>query len=338
MNRRRFLYCLPSLTAAILPVPSRSSLVPDQNSCIEKYGRDARFHSDGRLHVGIVGIGGPGVFYLDRVAQSFNYPCKRIAIAQNMPYLRLSCAEHSVLIANLGTHPFSVIEDQPILRARRADIANLVSGLDIAFILTNLYAPSDQRLSSVVAEELREANVFTVAIKPTGREIEGYRSLKSLVDVGFEVPMDVIKHEVYLSRRRSSGELFCVAIAQICRTVTFSFAKSGSPGIVARELRSVLRGDDPSVMSYRNGDGVEGLLAAFDAACTSPHLGTNGVRASRGFMASIEALPGILKDEDIDIMRDRMGRIAMKGARLHLNTYENESLRFDYRVTILACG
>jgi hypothetical protein len=89
------------------------------------------------------------------------------------------------LIANLGTHPFSVIEDQPILRARRADIANLVSGLDIAFILTNLYAPSDQRLSSVVAEELREANVFTVAIKPTGREIEGYRSLKSLVDVGF---------------------------------------------------------------------------------------------------------------------------------------------------------
>jgi cell division GTPase FtsZ len=214
----------------------------------------------------------------------------------------------------------------------------MVSGLDVAFILTNLYGPSDQGLSSVVAEALREAGVFTVAITPTGREIEGYGSLKSLVDVGFEVPKDVIKHEVYLPRRHSRGELFCAATAQICRTVTFSLSKSGSPGIDATELRSVLRGSGPSMMSYRNGDGVEGLVPAFDAACTSPHLGPNGVRASRGLMVSIEARPGILNDEDIDAIRDRMRRIAMKGARLHLNTFEDESLRSDYRVMILSRG
>jgi hypothetical protein len=92
------------------------------------------------------------------------------------------------------------------------------------------------------------------------------------------------------------------------------------------------------MMSYRNGDGVEGLLASFDAACTSPHLGPNGVRASRGFMVSIEARPGILNDEDTDAIRDRMRRIAMKGARLHLNTFEDEGLRSDYRVMILARG
>jgi cell division GTPase FtsZ len=338
VNRRRFLYFLSSLTAASLSVPSVSSMVPDPKSCTEKSGRDARSQSDGRLNVGIVGVGGPGVFYLDRVAQSFNYPCKQIAIAQHMPYLRFSCAERAVLIANLGAHPSTVIEDQLILRDRMSDIANLVSGLDIAFILTNLYAPSDQGISAVVAEALREADVFTVAIKPTGREIEGYRSLKSLVDVGFEMPMDVIKHEIYLPRRRSRGELFCAAIAQICRIVTLSLAKSGSPGIDATELRSVLGGDDSSVMTYRNGDGVEGLLAAFDAACTSPHLGPNGVRASRGLVVSIEARPGILNDEDTDAIRDRMGRIAMKGAGLHLNTFENESLRSDYRVTFLARG
>jgi cell division GTPase FtsZ len=91
-------------------------------------------------------------------------------------------------------------------------------------------------------------------------------------------------------------------------------------------------------MSYRIGDGVEGLLAAFDAACTSPHLGPSGIRASRGFMVSIDARPGILKDEDTGTIRDRMERIAMKGARLHLNTFEDESLRSDYRVTILARG
>lgn len=338
MNRRRFLYCLSSFPAASLAVPRVFSREPNQRSVSEQPGRDARFHSDGRLHVGIVGVGGPGVFYLDRVVRSFNYPCKHIAIAGNMPYLRFSRAENAVLIANHGSYPSTIREAQLIARDRRSEFANLVSGLDIAFILTNLYAPSDQGLSAVVAEALREADVFTVAIKPTGREIEGYRSLESLVDVGFEVPKDVIEHEAYLPRRHNRGELFCAAIAQICRTVTFSFAKSGSPGIDATELRSVLRGDDSAAMSYRNGDGVEGLLAAFDAACTSSHLGPNGVRASRGLMVSIEARRGILNDEDTDAIRDRMGRISMKGARLHLNTFEDEGLRSDYRVTILARG
>jgi hypothetical protein len=46
--------------------------------------------------------------------------------------------------------------------------------------------------------------------------------------------------------------------------------------------------------------------------------------------------PGILKDKDTNAIRDRMGRITMKGAKLHLNTFEDESLRSDYRVTILA--
>jgi hypothetical protein len=201
-----------------------------------------------------------------------------------------------------------------------------------------LYTGSEKGLSTVVTEALREAGVFTVAIKPTGWKIERYGSLNSLADVWFEVPLGVVKHEVCPPRTPIRGELFCAAIAQICRVVTFSLSNLGSPGIDAKELRSVLKGGTSSRMSYRIGDGVEGLLAAFDAACTSPHLGPSGIRASRGFMVSIDARPGILKDEDTGTIRDRMERIAMKGARLHLNTFEDESLRSDYRVTILARG
>ena len=278
------------------------------------------------------------MFYLDRVAQSFNHACKRIAIAQSVPTLRFSSAEDALLIAKNHSYPSTISEAQLPAQDRRSDIANLVSGLDVAFILTNLYGLPDQGLSSVVAKALREADVFTVAIKPTGWKIERYGWLNSLADVWLEVPLGVIKHEDYLPRRDSRGELFCAAIAHICRIVTFSLSTPGSPVIDAKELRAVLKGDTSSRMSYRNGDGLEGLLAAFDAACTSPHLGPNGVTASRGLMVSIEARSGILKDEDTDAIRDRMGRIAMQGARLHLNTLEDEGLRSDYRVTILARG
>jgi len=140
VNRRMFLYCLSCLPAASMASPG-VLLEPNQKSCTRKI---AQSPSDGPLHVGIVGIGGPGVFYLDRVSQSLNYPCKQIAIAGNIAFLRLSRAENAVLIANHGSHPPTVREAQLMARDRKCDISNLASGLDIAFILTNLYGPADQ--------------------------------------------------------------------------------------------------------------------------------------------------------------------------------------------------
>ena len=116
MNRRRFLYCLSSLPAASLAVPGVSSWEPNQKSFTEQPGRDAQSHSDGQLHVGIMGVGGPGVFYLDRVVRSFNYPCRHIAIAGNMSYLRFSRAENAVLIANHGSQSFFHPQRLPHLR------------------------------------------------------------------------------------------------------------------------------------------------------------------------------------------------------------------------------
>ena len=227
MNRRRFLNFLSSLPAASLAGQGVSSWEPNQKSLTEKCGADSRFGSDRRLHGGIVGVGGPGVFYLDRVAQSFNHSCKRIAIAQNVHSLRFSSAEDALLISKNRSYPPTIKEAQLPAQDRRSDIANLVSGLDAAFILTNLYGLPDQGLSSVVAKALREADVFTVAIKPTGWKIERDGSLNSLADVWFEVPLGVIKHEVYLPRRHSRGELFCAAIAQICRVVLGDHLKTG---------------------------------------------------------------------------------------------------------------
>jgi hypothetical protein len=113
VNRRRFLYFLTSLTAGSLSIANVTSPVPDKKSRIERHGTDARFHSDGRLRVGIVGVGGPGGFYLNRVAESFNYPCKRIAIARNMSYPRFSCAEDALLVANNGSYPSMIGEARP---------------------------------------------------------------------------------------------------------------------------------------------------------------------------------------------------------------------------------
>jgi hypothetical protein len=55
-------------------------------------------------------------------------------------------------------------------------------------------------------------------------------------------------------------------------------------------------------------------------------------------MVSVETRPGVLKEMDTQIVRSRMREIAGNGAKILVSALENESLRSDYRVTILARG
>jgi cell division GTPase FtsZ len=281
---------------------------------------------------------GVGLYHLDRVAQNLNFPCKTIAIATNMARLRWSHAEDALLISDHGFKPATIRDAQLMARDRKSDISRLVSGLDVAFILTGLQGITGKGVTSVVAEALGELGVFTIAITPGLRYVESDRSLQRLVDVAFEVPYEVLMDEARTTRRCCWTELIPAAVAQICRVITFSLAKSGSIGIDADELKSLLSGDTASVVGYGNGDGAMGCLAAFDAACRSPLLGPDRVRVSRGLIVSVETRPSILNDKDIQLAMDKIGGIAQNGARLHFSAFENACLESDYRVTILSRG
>jgi cell division GTPase FtsZ len=295
-----------------------------------------QFSSDRQLRVGLVGVVGVGVYHLDRVANNLNYPCKTIAIETNMARLHWCSAEHALLIGDHGFKPATIRDAQLMARDRKSDIARLVSGLDVAFILTGLNGTTGKGVTSVVAEALGELGVFTIAITPGSRGGEAVRSLQRLVDVVFEVPYDVLIDEARATRRSVWKELVPAAVAQICRVVTFSLAKSGPIGIDADKLRSVLRGDSASVVGYGNSDGVEGCLAAFEVASKCPQLGSGRVGASRGVLVFIEAKPGILQDKDTENIRSKMREISRDGAKLLISSFENEQLSADYRVTILS--
>jgi cell division GTPase FtsZ len=121
---------------------------------------------------------GVGLYHLDRVAQNLNFPCKTIAIATNMARLRWSHAEDALLISDHGFKPATIREAQLMGRDRKSDILRLVSGLDVAFILTGLHGIAGKGVTSVVAETLGELDVFTIAITPGLRYFEFSRSLQ----------------------------------------------------------------------------------------------------------------------------------------------------------------
>jgi len=195
MDRRKLLYSLTSLSAASLAAPWLSSLEPNGGGSAEHGGdesssRHQKYSPYEPLRVGLVGVAGVGVYFLYRVARQLDYPCKTIAVETNYLNDRLGWChpESSLLIGGHGEIPATITDAQRMGRDRRSEIAKLVSGLDVAFLLTGLNGISGKGLALAVAETLGESGVVTIAIVPGRREAHAVNSLRQLVDVAFEIP------------------------------------------------------------------------------------------------------------------------------------------------------
>lgn len=227
MNRRKLLYSLTSLTAASLAEPRMFSMESNRRVSADNGGdesslRNRKYSQYEPLRVGLVGVAGVGVYFLYRVAQQLLYPCKTIAIETrtNNHRLRWCRPESSLLIGESGQLAVSIMDAQRMGRDRRSEIAELVSGLDVAFLLPGLNGISGKGLAFAAAETLGESGVFTIALVPGRRETEAVNSLRRLVDVALEIPypwqvapgsQDVLWREH-----------FAATIALKCRAIIFS--------------------------------------------------------------------------------------------------------------------
>jgi hypothetical protein len=194
MNRRKLLYSLTALSGASLATPCLFSLQSNGRVSTEHGGdqspsRDPKFSPYEPLRVGLLGVVGVGVYFLHRVARQLDYPCKTIAIETNTnnDRLRWCRPENSLLIGGHGEIPATLTEAQRMGRDRRSEIAELVSGLDLVFLLTGLNGISGKGLALAVAETLGKSGVFTIAIVPGRREADAVNSLRQLVDDAFEI-------------------------------------------------------------------------------------------------------------------------------------------------------
>jgi hypothetical protein len=169
-----------------------------------------------------VGVVGVGVYFLDWVVQDLNFPCKTIAVETNAGRLRWCHAQDSILIDGHGPIPETLSDTRRMVHDWSSEFAELVSGLDVAFILTGLNGTSGKRVTSVVAETLGQLGVFTMAVLPGRREAEAVRSLGRLVDGVFEV-----QYEPFWDQAPSQGwqKLLAAEVAKVCRSASFSLAR-----------------------------------------------------------------------------------------------------------------
>jgi cell division GTPase FtsZ len=225
MNRRKFVSCLSWLSAADLIAQHLSSFDLNDRPSAEQagslsYPANAKRSVNEQLRIGMVGVAGIGVYFLDRVARQLDYPCRTIAIESSIDRLRWSHSEHLFLISSNGAFPAIVTEAQEMARNHGSDISKVISDLDVAFLLTGLNGNVGKGVTRAVAETLRQSGVFTIAIVPGRRESEAVRSLEQVVDVAIEIPYSWQVNagvQDRLWRERVTGE-----IAETCRSITIS--------------------------------------------------------------------------------------------------------------------
>jgi len=235
VNRRRFLYCLSSVASAGLAAPRVSPLKRNHESSARCSERNGQAPLNGQPRVGIVGVAGVGVYFLDRVVQDLNFPCKTIAVETNMGRLRWCHAQDSILIDDHGPIPETFSDTRRMVHDWRSEFAKLVSSLDVAFILTGLNGISGKEVTSVVAGTLGQLGVYTMAVLPGRREAEAVRSLGRLVDVVFEIPYEPFWDQARTPQ--SWQKLLTAEVAKVCRSATFSPSRRSSKRTDLGELR-----------------------------------------------------------------------------------------------------
>jgi cell division GTPase FtsZ len=186
-----------------------------------------------------VGVVGVGVYFLDRVVQDLNFPCKTIAVETNMGRLRWCHAQDSILIDDHGPIPETFNDTRRMLHDWRSEFAKLVSSLDVAFILTGLNGTNGRGITSVVAETLGQLGVFTMAVLPGRREAEAVRSLGRQVDGVFEIP-----YEPFWDQARTPQgwqKLLAAEVAKVFRSASFSLARGSFERIDAEKKLSMMK-------------------------------------------------------------------------------------------------
>lgn len=338
MNRRKFIQCISSIPAASLALPRATLMEPGRKSGAEKPEINYEPRSTEPLRIGIMGIVGASVYYVDRVAQSLNFPCRKIAVETDKVRLCWCRPSDNLLIGDCGMKPATIKDAELMARDRRSDIAKLVSGLDVAFLLTDLDGIAGKGVTSVVAETLGELDVFTVAVLPGVADAKVANSLNRLVDVSCNLPFHALINEADAQQRILSRLDFEVeATAQICHTITRFLEQSEYSRSSGARMSWLLKGEKPCVMGFGDGNGPGGSLAAFEAATKSPLLGAEWCNLPGYRMVFVEKGPGI-QTCDVHPILDRMREVIPNKVRRHFRIIENEHLNTDYRVTILSRG
>ena len=177
MDRRHFLKAVNACSAACaLSTSALATLAAPRQEPVNSVGRSAAVRN--AFRVGIVGIGGAGGNVLDYLAERLPHLDRTVAINTDADSLRRRKADRKIRIGDIDDEPVkSNMARRAIVRrnARSAvdEIADAIAGLDMVLLVAGMGGVAGTEISPIVAQVLREQNIFTIGVPILPFEWEG---------------------------------------------------------------------------------------------------------------------------------------------------------------------
>jgi cell division protein FtsZ len=134
-----------------------------------------------RLRVGVVGVGGAGGNVISYLTERISSPCRSLAINTHAGALHRSNADRKILVCDIPDEPIRSNDPRRLVRlavryfARTeiSEISEAVAGLDMVLLVAGMGGLAGTEISPIVAQVLREQNIFTLGFPILPFDFEG---------------------------------------------------------------------------------------------------------------------------------------------------------------------
>lgn len=359
LDRRKFLNALSCIGVATALPAIASNGVPLSASSfvlVEPFTPAADSlcvrHSLPVPRVGVIAVGATGGRIMSRLLARLPNLTRTVAIDNDWADLNGVVADRKVLIGQ-GEHRLREGNGtQPLAATARAQISEVVSQLDIAFLVVGMSGIRGAALAQVVAEVLQENRTLSIvaAITPcgfAGRDLQEIsqkesRALKRCATAMFSIPNNLPMArapESVLGLATSGLDDSTMMLERLFRALILPIT---TPGLVTLDLdgvREIMTDARYGLMGYGSAYGREAAAVAAERAVMSAPLGVRQLNNASGIYVLIEGHPDELTIRSVNnvliIIRKNVGDVKDEPP-IYVGATRNDMISNEFRVTILA--
>ena len=299
----------------------------------------------------VVGVGGGGSNAVNRMIDAKLPGVQYVAMNTDLQALDFSEAELKVRIGERLTQGLGAGSDplkgQRAAEESRKEIAEALSGAEMAFVTACLGGGTGTGAAPTVAEVAREAGALTIGVitKPFAFEgakrrqhaEEGIRDLQEKVDTLIVIPNDrllqLCDDSIPLRDAfRVADDVLRQAIQGISELITV-------PGIVNldfADVRKIMSDAGPALMAIGSGTGESRASEAARQAIASPLLEVD-ITGATGVLFNITG-PTNLSLHEVNIAARVIAEVIDPEAEVIFGTAVDEDLNDEVRITVIATG
>lgn len=337
MKRREFLQDLSALGAcSLLPQHVFAGAAQAVSQVRQPPEGDSR-----PVGIGVIAIGRIGGEVLSALAGNLLYLERSIAIDTDPVALLRIVADEKLLFRPNCPHTASQLS-----KGFRGDFAEVLEGIDIAFIIVGIGDGTDINLSPAIADVLREKSIPTIAavIPSIGIE-DGYRKevahddIHALKDVANAVFPLAIAFRQSATSPPSALNQAIDAFEHLYHGVTKPVFGPGFVTLDVEDVVNTLSQEGASAIGFGLASG-EGAEFATLGAIKHPLLGRRRLFSASTVFFHLECHSDFLKFKTIRKVMDMVRGITDEhyDSLLVFGATENNALSRNCRVTILASG